>query len=106
MVNEPNCEKISALIFKLYIGPASILKMIKGQNYLNNVGGVKVICIIYYDAFNYTKFHVKAFKSYKVDIISTFNAIMGYNSFKNVDGVTVLIVCVSSDSDFYLYLVL
>ena len=44
--------------------------MLKGQNSVDNVGGIKVPCIFSYNALYLYKFHENAFKSYIVDTIS------------------------------------
>ena len=43
--------KISAIVFNLKKGPVSILKITKGQDSVNNIGGVKVsvLCILFVD---------------------------------------------------------
>ena len=58
--------KISAFVLKLKRGLVSILRMIKGQNSVNNVGGIKVLCIFSYNTvFLYTD-NENAFNNFKV----------------------------------------
>ena len=43
------------------------------------------------------------YQSYRADMISNRKISKGHNSVQNVDGVSVLVLCTSSDSDLYLY---
>ena len=53
-----------------------------------------------------TKFHehiLDCIKLYRADTIFIGKISMGYNSVKNLDGVSVLVLCTLSDDDLYLY---
>ena len=54
-----------------------------------------------------TKFHVKKYsgqyQSYREDTIFIRKISKGHNSVKNVGGVSVLVLCISSDDGLYLY---
>ena len=43
------------------------------------------------------------YESYRADTISIRNILKGHNSVKNVGGITVLVLCTSSDNGLYLY---
>ena len=40
--------------------------MIIGLDYVNNVGGDKILCVFSSDAYTYVKFHENAYNSFKV----------------------------------------
>ena len=84
-----------------------IPKITKGNNSAKNVGGVTVVDLctssghalyFYQVLWNY----LKRYQSYKVDTISILKISKGNNSAKNVGGVTVVNLCMSSDRVLYL----
>ena len=89
----------------------SILKITKGNNYTNNVGGVTVVNLymssghalyFYQVLWNYLEWY----QSYRVDTISLLKITKGNNSVKKVEGVTILYLCMSSGHALYFYEVL
>ena len=89
----------------------SIPKISKGNNSAKNVGGVTVVdlCIwsghalyFYQVLWNY----LKRYQSYRADTISIRKITKGNNSAKNVGGVTVVDLCMSSGHALYFYQVL
>ena len=89
----------------------SILKITKGNNSSKNVGGVTVVnlCMssgqalyFYQVLWNY----LKRYQSYTADTISILKITKGNNSAKNVGGVTVVNLCMSSGQALYFYQVL
>ena len=89
----------------------SILKISKGDNSAKNVGGVTVVelctssghALYFYQVlWNY----LKRYQSYRADTISILKITKGNNSAKNVGGVTVVDLCMSSGHALYFYQVL
>ena len=89
----------------------SILKITKGNNSAKNVGGVTVVnlCMLsghalysYQVLWNY----LERYQSYRADTISIWKITKGNNSAKNVGGVTVVNLCMSSCHALYFYQVL
>ena len=86
----------------------SILKITKGNNSAKNVGGVTVVDLctssghalyFYQVLWNY----LERYQSYWADTISIPKISKGNNSAKNVGGVTVFNLCMSSDHALHLY---
>ena len=86
----------------------SILKITKGNNSAKNVGGVTVVNLctssghalyFYHILWN----HLERYQSYRADTISILKISKGNNSAKNVGGVTVVNLCMSSDHALYFY---
>ena len=89
----------------------SSLKITKGKNSIKNVGGVTVfnLCTssghalyFYQVLWNYLEWY----QSYRADTISSPKITKGNNSAKNVGGVTVFNLCMSSGHALYFYQVL
>ena len=89
----------------------SIRKITKGNNSAKNVGGVTVVHLctssghalyFYQVLWNY----LKLYQSNKADTISIRKITKGNNSAKNVGGVTVVDLCMSSGHALYFYQVL
>ena len=89
----------------------SILKITKGNNSAKKVGGVTVVDLctssshalyFYQVLWNY----LKRYQSYRADTISIPKISKGNNSAKNVGGVTVVDLCMSSGHALYFYQVL
>ena len=83
-------------------------KISKGQNSVKNVDGVTVLvlCTSSDDGLYLYKVSQKYsgwYQSYRVDTISIRKISKGRNSVKNVGGVSVLVLCTSSDDGLYLY---
>ena len=83
-----------------------ILKITKGNNSAKNVGGVTVVNLctssghalyFYQVLWNYLEWY----QSYRADTISILKISKGNNSAKNVGGVTVVNLCMSSDNGLY-----
>ena len=79
----------------------SILKITKGNNSARNVGGVTVVNLctssdhalyFYLVLWNY----LERYQSYRADMLSILKLTMGNNSAKNVGGVTIVNICMSS----------
>ena len=86
----------------------SILKMTKGNNSAKNVSRVTVVnlCTLSGHAlyFNHVLWnYLERYQSYRADTISILKISKGNNSAKNVGGVTVVNLCMSSDHGLYLY---
>ena len=89
----------------------SILKITKGNNSAKNVGGVTVIylCTSFGHALYFYQVlwnYLKRYQSYRADTISVLKITKGNNSAKNVGGVTVFNLCMSSGHALYFYQVL
>ena len=89
----------------------SIQKITKGNNSAKNVGGVTVVYLctssghalyFYQVLWNY----LKRYQSNRVDMISILKITKGNNSAKNVGGVKVVDLCMSSGHALYFYQVL
>ena len=89
----------------------SILKISKGNNSAQNVGGVNIVHLctssghalyFYQVLWNY----LKRYQSYRADTISILKITKGNNSAKNVGGVNVVNLCTSSGHALYFYQVL
>ena len=85
----------------------STLKITKGNNYAKNVGGVTVfnLCTssghalyFYRVSWNY----LEQYQSYRADTISILKITKGNNSAKNVGGVNIVYLCMSSGHAIYL----
>ena len=93
------------------VNTISIRKITKGNNSAKNAGGATVVnlCMssdhalyFYQVLWNY----LKRYQSYRVDTISILKITKGNNSTKNVGGVTVVDLCMSSGHALYFYQVL
>ena len=89
----------------------SIPKISKGNNSAKNVGGVTVIdlCTLSGHAlyfYQVLRNYLKRYQSYRADTISILKITKGNNSPKNVGGVTVVDLCMSSSHTLYFYHVL
>ena len=78
------------------VNTISIRKITKGNNSAKNVGGATVfnLCMSSDHALNFYQVlwnYLKRYQSYRADTISILKITKGYNSAKNVGGVTVLI---------------
>ena len=89
----------------------SIPKISKGNNSAKNVGGVTVVDLctssghaLYF--YQILRNYLKRYQSYRADTISILKITKGNNSAKNVGGVTVVDVCMSSGHALYFYQVL
>ena len=89
----------------------SILKITKGNNSLKNVGGVTFVDLctssghaLYFNQVLWN--YLKRYQSYRADTISILKISKGNNSAKNVGGVTVVDLCMSSGHALYFYQVL
>ena len=85
----------------------SILKITKGNNSPKNVGGVTVVelCMLSGHALYFYQVlwnNLKRYQSYRADTISIPKISKGNNSAKNVGGVNVVNLCMSSGHAFYL----
>ena len=86
-------------------------KIQRGNNYAKNVGGVTVVylctssghALYFYQVFGT---YLKRYQSYRADTISILKISKGNNSAKNVGGVTVVNLCMSSGHALYFYQVL
>ena len=85
-----------------------IRKISKGHNSVKNVGGVSVLVLctssdgdLYFYKVSWK--YSGEYQSYRVDTIFIAKVSKGYNSVKNVGGVTVLILCTWPDSGLYFY---
>ena len=109
------CAKFHEIILKRYqsyrVDTISIRKITKGNNSAKNVGGVTVVHLctssghalyFYQVLWNY----LKLYQSNKADTISIRKITKGNNSAKNVGGVTVVDLCMSSGHALYFYQVL
>ena len=89
----------------------SSLKITKGNNSAKNVGGVTVfyLCtssghaLYFYQVLWY---YLKRYQSYRADTISILKITKWNNSAKNVGGVTVVNLCMTSGHALYFYQVL
>ena len=86
----------------------SILKITKGNNSATDVGGVNVVnlCMssghaLYLCQVSWN--YLERYQSYRVDTISIQKITQGNNSAKNVGGVTVVYLCISSGHALYFY---
>ena len=89
----------------------SIRKITKGNNSAKNVGGVNVInlCMSSGHALylcRVSRNYLERYQSYRADTISIRKITKGNNSAKNVGGVTVFYLCISSGHALYFYQVL
>ena len=89
----------------------SIPKISKGNNSAKNVGGVTVVdlCTLSGHALYFYQVlgnYLKRYQSYRADTISILKITKGNNSAKNVGGVTVVDLCMSSGHALYFYQVL
>ena len=89
----------------------SILKITKGNNSAKNVGGVNVLnlCTLSGHALYLCQVswnYLERYQSYTADTISILKITKGNNSAKNVGGVTVVNLCMSSGHALYFYPVL
>ena len=89
----------------------SIPKISKGNNSAKNVGGVTVVDLctssghaLYF--YQVLRNYLKRYQSYRADTISILKITKGNNSTKNVGGVTVVDLCMSSGHALYFYQVL
>ena len=89
----------------------SILKITKGNNFAKNVGGVNVVNLctssghaLYLCQISWN--YLEQYQSYRADKISIWKITKGNNSVKNVGGVTVPYLCISSGHALYFYQVL
>ena len=89
----------------------SILKITKGNNSAKNVGGVTVVYLctssghaLYF--YQILRNYLKRYQRYRADTISILKITKGNNSAKNVGGVTVVNLCMSSGHALYFYQVL
>ena len=89
----------------------SILKITKGNNSAKNAGGATVVNLctssghalyFYQVLLNY----LELYQSYRADMISILNITKGNISAKNVGGVKVVNLCMSSSQALYFYQVL
>ena len=85
----------------------SILKVTKGNNSAKNVGGVNVVnlCTSFGHAlylYQVLRNYLERYQSYRADKISIRKITKGNNSAKNVGGVTVVNLCMSSGHALYL----
>ena len=83
----------------------------KGNNSAKNVGGVNIVnlCTLSGHALYFYQVlwnYLKRYQSYRADTISILKITKGNNSAKNVGGVTVLYLCISSGHALYFYQVL
>ena len=88
-----------------------IPKISKGNNSAKNVGGMTVINLctssghaLYF--YQVLRNYLKRYQSYRADTISILKITKGNNSAKNVGGVTVVDLCMSSGHALYFYQVL
>ena len=89
----------------------SIRKITKGNNSPQNVGGVTVVnlCTLSGHALYFYQVlwnYLKRYQNYRADTISILKITKGNNSAKNVGGVTVFYLCISSGHALYFYQVL
>ena len=89
----------------------SILKITKGNNSAKHVGGVTVfnLCMssghaLYF--YQVLRHYLKQYQCYREDTISILKITKGNNSAKNVGGVNVVHLCMSSGHALYFYQVL
>ena len=83
-------------------------KITKGTNSAKNVGGINVVnlctssghALYFYQALCH---YLKRYQSYRVDTISIRKITKGNNSAKNLGGVTVVNLCISSGHALYFY---
>ena len=59
--------------------------------------------IMVYTCTKFHELHSRWYLNYRVDTIFIANISKGHHSVDNVDGVTVLVLCTSSDVDLYFY---
>ena len=86
----------------------SHLNFSKEHDSIKNIDGVRVLnlCTSSDDAlylYQVSRKYLKRFQSYSANTISLLKFSKGHNSIKNVDGVTPLNLCISSDDALYLY---
>ena len=91
-----------------YEDTISIVKFAKEHNSVKNVDGVMVLvlCMSFDDAwylYQVSWKYLKGFQSLCADMISEVQFSKEHNSIKNVGGVMVLLLCISSDNALYLY---
>ena len=109
----PSFVKISQQVSKLLSRHYFQTEIFKGHNSLKNVGQVMVLIsahslMMLYIWFTFVYLYKVSWKysrrywSYRVDTILKRKNSKVHNSVKNVDGVTVLFLCTSSDGGFYL----
>ena len=89
------------------VNTISILKITKGNNSAKNVGGVTIVhlCTLSGHALYFYQVlwhYLKQYQSYRADTISILKITKGNNSTKNVGGVNVVNLCMSSGHALYL----
>ena len=93
------------------VNTISIRKITKGNNSAKNAGGATVVnlCMSSDHALDFYQVlwnYLKQYQSYRADTISLLKITKGNNSAKNVDGVTVVDLCMLSGHALYFYQVL
>ena len=103
--------KLSQTVSKFKGITISVLKITKGYNSAKNVGGATVfnLCMSSGHALYLCPVsgnYLERYQSYRADMISIRKITKGNNSAKNVGGVAIVNLCMSSGHALYFYLVL
>ena len=84
------------------------MQITKGNNSAKNVGGVTFVNLCTSSGhasyfYQVLRNYLEQYQSYRADMVSILKITKGNNSARNVGGVTILNLCMSSDHALYFY---